>query len=139
MSRHNRDRRRNRGPGAARGRPDLAALEALCEFGGLVEMEGRADPVPVVRPRADFLDPAWDHMEFDAAVCAAGVPAFVRPTTPSDQPAPERALGPPPPPGMRFGAPWILVVEQRPGMRLRHGVELRPPHPAEPPARRASG
>jgi hypothetical protein len=94
---------------------DHEALSAICSYCGLVD--DRGGPVPLVRPLGDFESPSWDQMEFDAAVCRAGIKKFIRPLSAADQPAA-------PPSGQSFDGPFLLVEEFEPGVRLRRGVVL---------------
>jgi hypothetical protein len=94
---------------------DLAALHGLALYGGEVEVEGRAGTAPLLKALANVHSPHWDFLRFDAAVCAAGVAAFVRATSPADQP---------PWPAPRIGARWLLVAALEPGARIRRGVDL---------------
>src|SRR5262245_29043167 len=79
---------------------DLARLEAISTPLGQVDVEG--EPVLVIRPRGDYTAENWDHGCFDSEVCAAGLKAYIRPISPSDDMHPERSLGgEPPTPGSR--------------------------------------
>jgi hydrogenase/urease accessory protein HupE len=93
---------RNRKP--CRG-PDLAALSRIAVLGGCVLVDG--ERLPLVRPLS-----GRDHMAFDAAVCRAGLTAFVRPRMESDWPASWAGHN-------AAGANAALVRQARPGVRVR--------------------
>lgn len=94
--------------------PDFEALNAICCYCGLVLMDGNSEPIPLVGPLGDFESPSWDQMEFDAAVCRAGIKKFIRPLSPADQP--------PPPTTESFNGPHLLVAELAPGVRYKRSV-----------------
>jgi hypothetical protein len=74
------DRRpRRRGKAA---KLDAAALDKLSRPGGMVRLAG-GRALPLVLPR----DGDADFMDFDRAVCAAGLTHYLRPTLPDDLPA----------------------------------------------------
>src|SRR4051812_19498776 len=108
MGRQSRSKRERRGKGL-----DAYALTRIATPGGT--SSGAYGRVPIVVPRGDVAD----HMQFDRAVCAAGLKKFLRPVTPSDQPDPARALrgGETPPP--QFLGSHVLVEELSPGLRTR--------------------
>jgi hypothetical protein len=80
----------------------------------------------VLMPKGDWRSGRFDHMEFDQAVCAAGLKAFVRPVMPSDQPNPLRRVSGPliPLDDMRIKAGWLRVTELSPGVRMREEVTI---------------
>ncbi len=87
--------------------PDIKALAAICDFGGMIHIEG--DGVPLLLP-----DGEPDQMDFDKAACAAGLKKFLRPMLPSDGPV---ATGNP-------GATHVIVEEMKPGARLRRPAKV---------------
>jgi len=117
------------GKGRARKVPyDVHALDEISSCEGTVTVEGR--PVPVVLPRADYTGDDFDYMEFDRAICEAGVREFVRPVSPGDQPNPSKQIsGPPLPADCRLSCPWILVRELHPGVRARLEMDIIPLDP----------
>jgi hypothetical protein len=125
MSKHNRDRRRDKRRAKKRSGHPLsgrmvaerveltpeqeAALDEIAEPCKPVLMNGL--PVCVLRPKSSYQLPAEDDMDFDRRICAAGVKDYVRPRFPEDW----RANGKP----LDVEEAWVLVEELRPGMRTR--------------------
>jgi len=83
---------------------DHDALAAICRLSGMASTEDGG--APVVEP----LDDAADFMDFDAAVCRAGLTVFIRPRMANDWPAVA---------GFPTGATHALVRQIAPGIRLR--------------------
>jgi hypothetical protein len=108
---------------------DWAAITRLCSRIGIAQL-APGDLVLAVEPR----EPRGDHMEFDSAICMAGVKRYLRPIMRSDQPGapgytpvdmktfkPDPSI---PVPDARLAGNFVLVVEQIPGVRWRMGVQL---------------
>jgi hypothetical protein len=86
---------------------DVDALDALCESGGVILVDGRS--VHLVRP----LEADADQMEFDHRACDAGLAEFVRPRMPGEFP---EDLSP------AAEATYVLVCEARPGVRFKFPI-----------------
>jgi hypothetical protein len=123
-----------------RHRLDTDALELLCGFQGTIGVGDR--PVPRMVPHRDFTPgphAANEQMDFDAAVCKAGLKEFIRPTLPGDRTGPDSGWTP------AFGnvpeeavercqekvnatfvpGGWVLVKEIRPNLRTRSAIILK--------------
>jgi hypothetical protein len=104
-------------------RIDAVALNAVAFRATAVLIDGVR--LAVLIPKSDWRGDRFDHMSFDRAVCAAGLKAFVRPVTPSDQPNPlHRVSGPLIPLGTRFTTDWLRVTKLASGVRLRQEVTI---------------
>jgi hypothetical protein len=122
-----------------RHRLDTDALELLCSFQGIIGVGGR--PVPRLVPHRDFTSgphAADEQMDFDRAVCEAGLKEFIRPTLPGDRTGPDSGWRPAfdnMPEEMKerchkeindtfVPGGWVLVKEIRPGFRTRSVIIL---------------
>jgi hypothetical protein len=105
--------------------PDYEALDACCRPLALIRVGDV--PVPVVEPLA----PCEDNMDFDRAVCAAGVKRFVRRSMPSDAPGSGRPLDPTIPVPQVNPGDWLIVLEIQEGLRVKQTIRvawLKDPH-----------
>jgi hypothetical protein len=85
---------------------DADALETLCRHVATLEIDDKA--VAWIEP----IGSCDDNMIFDGAICAAGLKVFARRTMPSDGPAEI----------LDCVGKMLIVIEARPGLRLKHGL-----------------
>jgi hypothetical protein len=116
--------------------PNFAALEACARCLGVIRVGGV--PVFAVEP----IGPCEDQMEFDRAVCAAGLKRFIRRPMASDYPREGHAINPRtgrrdptiPVPDVDLGD-WLIVLELAEGVRCKPSIRiawLKEPREATP-------